>query len=98
MGGLSAADPPLDLRSHRATARLLDEPSRLEEQLYKHREDLIDAALAAWTALLWLRHGPERCQVLGADDALVPDARGAHATIIAPTRPDQRLAVATGGM
>jgi predicted RNase H-like nuclease len=51
---------------------------------YKHREDLIDAAICAWTGLLWLRHGLDRCQVLGD----VGDPSGA--TIIAPARSSQR--------
>lgn len=91
MLSLRSADPPLDLRSHPVTAKLIEESSPLEDRLYKHREDLIDASLAAWTAALWQRHGASRCQVLGATDALV-DERGARATIIAPARPEQRLA------
>lgn len=63
---LTASDPPLDLRSHLETARLLDEPSPLPDREYKHREDLLDAALCAWTAALWWRWGTDRCQVLGA--------------------------------
>lgn len=90
MSRLSDADPALDLRSHPVTAMLLDEPSTLTDQLYKHREDLIDAALAAWTAALWHRHGLARCQILGANDDQT-DARGARATIIAPARPSQRV-------
>jgi predicted RNase H-like nuclease len=76
------ADPPLDLRSHAITARLVDEPSPLADLSYKHREDLLDAALCAWTGLLWLRYGFARCQVLGADDLSEPTP-----TIIAPYRP-----------
>jgi predicted RNase H-like nuclease len=49
---LTTANPPLDLRSHPVTARLADEPSPLADSDYKHREDLIDAALCAWTAAL----------------------------------------------
>jgi predicted RNase H-like nuclease len=85
VGALARADPPLDLRSHRLTAQLLDEPSPLEDRPYKHREDLIDACLAGWTAALWRRRGQTRCRVLGADDPLV-DERGRRATIIAPSR------------
>jgi len=76
-------DPPIDLRSHPATATLLDEPTPLADRAVKHREDLLDAVLCAWTGLLWLRHGLGRCQVLGGDE--VPPA-----TVIAPCRPEQR--------
>lgn len=85
LGGLATADPPLDLASHTVTRQLLEEPSPLDSRAYKHREDLIDAALCAWTASLWARHGLDRCQVLG-DPAEHPGA----ATIIAPARPEQR--------
>ena len=87
LAALCGVDPPLDLRSHPVTRKLADEPSPLDDPAYKHREDLIDAAICAWTGLLWLRHGLERCQVLGAGDSGCP-----RATIIAPARPDQRLA------
>jgi predicted RNase H-like nuclease len=40
---------------------------------YKHREDLIDACLAAWTAALWIERGADRCQVLGEHDCFVDD-------------------------
>ena len=63
--GLRAADPPIDIRSHPVTAALLDEPTPLADRAVKHREDLLDAVLCAWTGLLWLRHGLDRCQVLG---------------------------------
>jgi predicted RNase H-like nuclease len=86
---LRNASPPLDLRSHPVTAQLLDERSPLDDRPYKHREDLIDACLAAWTVLLWSQHGTARCQVLGEHDIFVDD-RGQRATIIAPTRPTQR--------
>jgi predicted RNase H-like nuclease len=86
---LGNASPPLDLRSHPVTAQLLDERSPLDDRAYKHREDLIDACLAAWTASLWSQHGTARCQVLGEHDILVDD-RGQRATIIAPARPVQR--------
>ena len=46
---------------------------------------LIDAAIAAWTALLWSRH-PERCQVLGPAE----EGEAFAATIIAPALPHQR--------
>ena len=69
------------------TRKLAEEPSPLDDPPYKHREDLIDAAICAWTGLLWLRHGLQRCQVLGAGDGGTP-----RATIIAPARPGQRVA------
>jgi hypothetical protein len=90
---LSTARPALDLRSNPVTRNLL-EPSPIENVAYKHREDLIDALLAAWTAALWHGHGLARCQVLGVDDPLV-DKCGAHATIIDPARQEQRSAEAT---
>ena len=86
MAGLATADPPLLLASHAVSRRLLDEPSPQLAADYKHREDLIDALLCAWTAALWSRHGLARCQVLGAD-SLVP--LGSASTIIAPARPEQ---------
>jgi predicted RNase H-like nuclease len=81
---LRAVDPPIDIRSHPATATLRDEPTPLAGRAVKHREDLIDALLCAWTGLLWLCHGLDRCQVLGGDDGEPP------ATILAPARPEQR--------
>jgi len=84
---LADADPPLLLTSHPVTATLLCERSpRDNDRAYKHREDLLDATLCAWTALFWYRHGLTRCQVLGpaADDP------PAAASIIAPARPAQR--------
>ncbi|MEW2397746.1 DUF429 domain-containing protein [Streptomyces sp. NPDC046862] len=87
MAGLADADPPLAMASHPVSRRLLDEPSPLRAADYKHREDLIDALLCAWTAALWSRHGFARCQVLGADDLAPP---GRAPTIIAPARPEQR--------
>ncbi|MDH6236336.1 DUF429 domain-containing protein [Cryobacterium sp. CG_9.6] len=86
---LTDARPALDLRSHPLTAALVDEPSPLNIAAYKHREDLLDAALCAWTAALWTQFGRERCQVLGETDA--PDAEGRIPVIIAPARPEQRL-------
>jgi len=83
LGTLAQATPSLRLLSHGHTAALLSEPSPIADQAYKHREDLIDAVICAWTGLLWLRHGIDRCQVLG-DPGI--DA----ATIIAPARPEQR--------
>lgn len=81
---LETADPPLLLESHPVTQQLTREPSPAGDAAYKHREDLIDALLCAWTAALWARHGLDRCQVLG-----LPADEPA-ATIIAPTRPEQR--------
>jgi len=86
MGNLCDVQPRLDLRSHPVTAELLDTPSPIADVPYKHREDLLDAALCAWTGLLWLSAGFDRCQVLG-----IGDQKGSHrATIIAPARPSQR--------
>lgn len=84
LDALSTADPPLHLRSHPVTAALLDEPSPLDHRAYKHREDLIDAVICAWTGQLWLRFGLDRCQVLGHPDV------DAGASIITPARPEQR--------
>lgn len=95
LAGLAAADPPLRLDSCPVTRRLAAEPSPLGDAAYKHREDLIDALLCAWTAALWARHGLARCQVLGlpAEPATGPGVTPASepaATIIAPARPGQR--------
>jgi predicted RNase H-like nuclease len=92
---LREASPALHLRSHPTTAQLVLEPSPINDAAYKHREDLIDACLAVWTAGLWWSAGLERVQVLGAADPLV-DARGARATIIAPARSEQRLSSLAG--
>jgi predicted RNase H-like nuclease len=87
LGGLAAADPPLLLASHWITRQLATEPSPASDVAYKHREDLIDALICAWTASLWSCHGQERCQVLG----LGPDlSAGPAATIIVAARPEQR--------
>jgi predicted RNase H-like nuclease len=94
-------DPPIRLRSHPVTAALLDEPTPLADRAAKHREDLLDAVLCAWTGLLWLRDGLARCQVLGADVERGvgrggDDDRDGHgdgdppAIVIAPCRPEQR--------
>lgn len=84
---LATADPPLLLGSHPVTRMLTEELSPQADVAYKHREDLIDALICAWTAALWVRHGRAQCQVLGP----VPTP-GDHlaATIIAPARPEQR--------
>jgi predicted RNase H-like nuclease len=85
---LDDADPPLLLCSHPETQKLVEEPSPIDdERAYKHREDLLDALLCAWTAALWARHGPARCQVLGQQGS---DPSSPYATIIAPARPEQR--------
>jgi predicted RNase H-like nuclease len=84
---LADADPPLLLRSHPITNELAQQPSPASDLTYKHREDLIEALICAWTASLWVRHGFGRCQVLG----LPADrARGPAATMIVPARPEQR--------
>ncbi|MGR2752866.1 DUF429 domain-containing protein [Agromyces arachidis] len=88
MSRLADADPPLDLRSHPVTASLVEEPSPQADREYKHREDLLDAAICAWTAALWSRHGLSRCQVLGS--GADRDADGRPSTIVAPARPEQR--------
>ena len=88
LDALRHADPPLDLCSHPVTSALVNEPTPLTRGAAKHREDLIDAALCAWTGLLWLRFGLARCQVLGSDDVPGPD--GSVATILAPARPSQQ--------
>jgi predicted RNase H-like nuclease len=63
------------------------EPSPGDDCAYKHREDLIDGLLCAWSASLWACHGLDRCQVLGlpAEPASMPTA-----TIIVPARLEQR--------
>jgi predicted RNase H-like nuclease len=86
---LREASPPLHLRSHPVTAELVNDRSPLANRAYKHREDLIDACVAAWTAALWWTHGFKRAQVLGANDPL-QDSQGVRATIIAPARAAQR--------
>ncbi|TFC81344.1 DUF429 domain-containing protein [Cryobacterium cheniae] len=86
---LTDVSPALDLRSHPVTAALIDDESPLNDAAYKHREDLLDAALCAWTAALWAHFGLERCQILGELDA--PDTEGRIPVIIAPARPEQRL-------
>lgn len=86
---LDAADPPLDLASHPVSRVLIDEPSPISDVPYKHREDLLDALICAWTASIWHRHGVTRMQVLGATDA--PDDAGRRPTIFAPARAGQRI-------
>ncbi len=67
-------DPPLLLDSHPLTAGLA-EPSGVHGPTHKHREDLLDGALCAWTAAFWERHGDGRVQVLGRDPGLPVDRR-----------------------
>ena len=87
MALLASASVPIDLASHPVTRSLLETPSPLNGREYKHREDLIDAALAAWTAALWAR-APSRVQALGA--TAEPDDRGRRPTIVAPAKAGQR--------
>ena len=84
---LSSAVPPIELASHPETNCLLEEASPIADKAYKHREDLLDAALCAWTASLWFHLGKQRCQVLGCDDFVHNSLRS---TIIAPARKEQR--------
>ena len=89
---LRSATPPLDLASHPATAELSTRPTPVRgEKDRKHREDLLDAALCAWTAALWHQHGSSRTQSLGTldRDRADVDARGRVAAIVAPYRGDQ---------
>ncbi len=88
LGQLAEADPPLLLPSHPVTRDLAGLPSPVNDSAYKHREDLIDALLCAWTASLWAHHGFDRCQVLGLPATLTS---GPAATMIVPARPQQRL-------
>jgi predicted RNase H-like nuclease len=86
---LRDADPPLVLDTHPTARELVHQCSPPGDAAYKHREDGIDALICAWTALLWLRHGLTRCQVLGAE----PSGHDSPlATIIAPAVPAQRRA------
>jgi predicted RNase H-like nuclease len=72
---------------------LVAEPSPRKSSEYKLREDLLDAAICAWTAALWHRHGDRRCQVLGGVEH--DGAGGPIATMITPARPGQRRDEAT---
>src|SRR6266851_10344171 len=69
------------------TRELTEQPSPVSDTAYKHREDLIDALLCAWTASLWARHGFARSQVLGLPDNADGDPA---ATMVVPARPEQR--------
>lgn len=89
---LGTADPPLDLASHPVTAELLTAPTPIAGPAHKHREDLIDAALCAWTAAILHRHGEARVQLLGLGASVdAQDPAGRPATIVAPARATQRL-------
>jgi predicted RNase H-like nuclease len=79
---------PMDLGSHEATLALTDVPSPTNTAAYKQREDLLDAAICAWTAALWHQKGTDRCQVLGVEHGSPTDRP--IATIIAPARTTQR--------
>ena len=90
----TAFDPPLDLDAHPLTRDLRD-PSVLHGPTHKHREDLLDGVLCAWTAAFWERHGDERVQVLGGDPGLPSDpldAAGRLPALVAPARRSQRPA------
>ena len=91
IAALTSASPPLDISSHPMTAALL-EPAPLNTVDYKHREDLLDAVLCAWTASIWHAHGDARVQVLGGDGVGELDDEGRRATIVAPARDSQRVA------
>jgi predicted RNase H-like nuclease len=93
LAALDSAAPPLRLLSHPVSRLLVDEPSPLLDRPYKHREDLLDALVCAWTASMRAQR-PERMQVLGA--AAEPDPLGRRATLIAPARDTQRLAAPEG--
>ncbi|OIH92808.1 DUF429 domain-containing protein [Curtobacterium sp. MCBA15_001] len=85
-------DPPVVLDSHPLTASLAD-PSVLHGPTHKHREDLLDGVLCAWTAAFWERHGDQRVQVLGGDPGLPcdpVDEAARQPVVIAPARPSQR--------
>lgn len=86
---LRTAEPPMDLATHPVTKELLDTSTPSKESAHKHREDLIDAAICAWTAAAWSHFGLERFQVLGSTDA--PDDHGRRPTLIAMACPEQRV-------
>lgn len=97
---LAAANPPLDFRSHPVTADIAASPTPVSgEKDRKHREDLIDAALCAYTAAYWHRFGTARTQALGRIDphTLDRDARGRVASIVAPARATDRGTQWRGG-
>jgi predicted RNase H-like nuclease len=88
LSSLAHSDVPIYLASHCDTAQLADVPSPAGAAQYKKREDLLDAAICAWTAALWHRFGEERCQVLGVEADQAP--LRPIASIIAPARSEQR--------
>jgi predicted RNase H-like nuclease len=76
-------DPPIDLMSHPTTRTLVESPSPDKSADYKHREDLIDAAICAWSAAYWHRYGRSQCAVFGSTSD--EDRLENHlATILAP--------------
>ncbi|MBJ7354352.1 MAG: DUF429 domain-containing protein [Thermoleophilaceae bacterium] len=83
LAALRNFDPPIDLTSHPTTRSLLEIPSPDQTVEYKHREDLIDAGICAWTAAYWRRHGKPRCRVFGANSREMRKD-GHLATIISP--------------
>jgi predicted RNase H-like nuclease len=85
---LVQSDVPINLASHSETAALAEVSSPAVAAQYKKREDLLDAAICAWTAALWHRFGEERCEVLGVETEQVP--LRPIASIIAPARREQR--------
>jgi predicted RNase H-like nuclease len=66
---------------------LRQQHSPLDDRDYRHRVDLVDALICAWTAALWHRHGLARRQIIGAPPA--PD-NGRTVVIIAPAHHEQR--------
>lgn len=88
LAALSCSEVPIDLLSHPETAALVETCSPTVAAQYKQREDLLDAAICAWTAAMWHRFGEARCQVLGADGGT--STTRPIASIIAPARPEQR--------
>ncbi|WP_309620536.1 DUF429 domain-containing protein [Salinibacterium sp.] len=89
VAALATAEPPIDIASHPVSAALLLR-SPLTNSEYKHREDLLDSLLCAWTASIWHFHGSARVQVLGVDADR--DEGGRRPTIVAPARESQRVA------
>jgi len=83
LAALADGDPPLDIDSHEATRALRDTPGIGGAQAYKKAEDLLDAAICAWTAALWHRH-EAKCAVLGAPGPGAAVPIRPVATIIVP--------------
>lgn len=87
LAAFTTCETRIDLRSHPVTAVLVDEPSPSADepgtnQLYKHREDVLDAAICAWTAARCDQQ-PELGAVLGESDPIA-DSQGRRGTIITP--------------